>query len=233
MSSTRSWTARRRRAGCHGVRVVGGDVVRGRETAFVVTVIGSATLEGGGARVLRRDAARDGDAVAVSGNPGASAAGLALIDAGRDREPGAAPLLAAHRRPVARVALGRAAVEAGISCSIDISDGLLQDLGHIAERSGAGIEIDLAALPLHPAAVQLLGEPRARDLALGGGEDYELALAGPSGALGGVSTPELAVTVIGRIVARHAGEAWAVAPGGERYSPPSAGWDQFRAPAAT
>ena len=140
------------------MRVAGGDVVRGGETAFVVTVIGSATLEGGGARVLRRDAARDGDAVAVSGNPGASAAGLALIDAGRDAEPGAAPLIAAHRRPVARVALGRAAVDAGTSCAIDISDGLLQDLGHIAERSGAGVEIDLAALPLHPAAMAAAGQ---------------------------------------------------------------------------
>ena len=85
---------------CHGVRVAGGDIVRGSETAFAVTVLGHAPLQDGRARVLRRDSARPGDAVAVSGTPGAAAAGLALIEAGRDAEPPAALLLAAHRRPV-------------------------------------------------------------------------------------------------------------------------------------
>ncbi len=212
---------------CHDLRVAGGDIVRGSETAFAVTVVGSAPLEDGDVRLLRRNAARSGQAVAVSGTPGASAAGLALIEANAG---GAAAdaLLAAHRRPVARVALGRAAVEAGIGCAIDVSDGLLQDLSHIARRSAAGIEIELAALPLHRAAVELLGERRARDLALGGGEDFELALVGAAGALAGLSTAALTVTAIGRVVSEHAGEAWAITPAGERYEPPSAGWDQLR-----
>ena len=218
---------------CFGVRVAGGDVVRGTETAFAVTLLGSAaiddaTTEHGRARVLRRDGARPGDAVAVSGAPGASAAGLALIEAGRAAEPTAAPLLAAHRRPASSVALGKAALEAGVRCAIDLSDGLLQDLGHVAERSRAGIEIDRDALPLHPAAVALLGGQAALDLALGGGEDYELALTGPAEALAALSTTALAVTVIGRVVPDHAGEAWAVTPAGERYEPPSTGWDQLR-----
>ncbi len=213
---------------CHDLRVAGGDIVRGRETAFAVTVVGSAPLEDGGVRLLRRDAARVGQAVGVSGTPGASAAGLALIEA-RQADAAAGALLAAHRRPVARVALGRAAVEVGIGCAIDVSDGLLQDLGHVARRSAVGIEIDLAALPLHPAAVALLGEQRARDLALGGGEDFELALTGPAGALAGLSTPTLTVTAIGRVVSDHAGEAWAITAAGERYEPPSVGWDQLRA----
>ena len=215
---------------CHGVRVAGGDIVRGKETAFAVTLLGSATMVDGRASVLRRDAATVGDAVAVSGTPGASAAGLALIEAGREAEPSAAALLAAHRRPVARVALGRAAVDAGVGCAIDVSDGLLQDLGHIAERSEVGVEIDVEALPLHPAAVALLGERRARDLALGGGEDFELALTGPADLLVGLSTPELLVTVIGRVVDDHPGDAWAIESDGERYEPSSAGWDQLRPP---
>ncbi len=215
---------------CHGVRVAGGDIVRGTETAFAVTMLGSAALEDGRARVLRREAASVGDAVAVSGTPGASAGGLALIEAGREAELSAAALLAAHRRPVARVALGGAAVDAGIACAIDVSDGLLQDLGHIAERSEAGIEIDVESLPLHPAAVALLGEREARDLALGGGEDFELALTGAAELLADLSTPELSVTVIGRVVADHPGEAWAIASDGNRYEPPSAGWDQLRTP---
>ena len=214
----------------HGVRIAGGDITRGNETAVVVTLLGGAALQRGGARVLRRDAARAGDAVAVSGTPGAAAAGLALIEAGREAEPSAAALIAAHRRPIARVALGRAAVEAGIACAIDISDGLLQDLGHLAGRSGAGIEIDLEALPLHPAAVELLGEQQARDLALGGGEDFELALTGPAQALKRLATPELAVGVIGRVVAEHAGEVVVRDASGRRYDPPSPGWDQLRPP---
>ncbi len=215
---------------CHGVRIAGGDIVRGSERAFTVTMLGRADIEGGGPRVMRRNAARPGDLIAVSGHPGASAAGLALIEAGRAGEAAAAPLLAAHRRPIGRVDLGRAAVDAGVVCAIDVSDGLLQDLGHIAARSGAGVEIDIAALPLHPAAVETLGRERALDLALGGGEDYELALAGPADVLARLSTPELPVTVIGRTVEAHRGEAWALATGGERYEPPVAGWDQLRRP---
>ena len=213
---------------CHALRIAGGDIVRGSEVMLAVTVFGTAQLTGSVPRVLRRDAARAGDAVAVSGTPGASAAGLALIEAGRSGEAAAAPLLDAHRRPLARLALGRAAVEAGIECAIDVSDGLLQDLGHIARRSHVGIEVELAALPLHRAAVGLLGEPRARDLALGGGEDFELALVGSERALKALASPALPLTLIGRVVDAHRGEAWAVAADGERYRPPSAGWDQLR-----
>ena len=213
----------------HGLRVAGGDIVRGSQTAFVVTVLGRAGLQDdGAARVLRRDAARVGDAVAVSGHPGAAAAGLAVIEAGRESDPEAGLLLLAHRRPRARLALGQAALDAGVRCALDISDGTLQDLGHIAERSGVGVELRLDALPLHPAAVALLGRGRACDLALGGGEDYELALAGPPEALAALSTPELPVTVVGRVVAEHPGEAWALSADGSRYRPPSEGWDQLR-----
>ncbi len=217
---------------CHDVRVAGGDIVSGRETVVTVTVFGSADAAGErDVALLRRDAARAGDVIAVSGYPGASAAGLAMIEAGRGGEAGFEPLLRAHRRPVARVALGRAAVQADVRCAIDVSDGLLQDAGHIAERSGAGIEIDLESLPLHPAAVEALGATAARDLALGGGDDYELALAGPADALAALATPALPVTVVGRVVAAHAGEAWAITAGGERYIPPAAGWDHLRSAA--
>jgi thiamine-monophosphate kinase len=176
---------------------------------------------------MRRDAARPGEAVAVSGIPGGSAAGLRLIEEGREGEPGA-PLLIerAHRRPVARVALGRAALAAGVRCAIDVSDGLLQDAGHVAERSGAGVEIELEALPVSPFAVELFGLETARDLALGGGEDYELVLAGDEATLSALAE-EHPLTLIGRVTEDHAGEAWAVDASGARYMPPSAGWDQL------
>jgi thiamine-monophosphate kinase len=210
---------------CHGTRIAGGDIVRGPQIAITVTVIGHSPHAD---RLLRRDAARPGDAIAVSGTPGASAGGFALLGTEREDDAAVASLLTAHRRPVARLALGRAAVDARIRSAIDISDGLLQDLGHIAERSGVGIEIDLASLPLDPAAIETFGEQEARDMALGGGEDYELALAGPADALATLAAEDVPVTVVGRVVAEHVGEAWAIAEDGTRYEPPTAGWDQLR-----
>ena len=222
----------------HGVRVAGGDITRGPTTMLSITLLGEANADAdvsadGAPSLLRRNGARVGDAIAVSGHPGAAAAGLALIEAGRASEEGVADLLRAHRRPIARTALGLAAVSAGVRCGIDVSDGLLQDAGHIAERSGVGVELNLEALPFHHAAVAALGDVTACDLALGGGEDYELLLAGPRAVLETLGTPEVPVTVIGSVVAEHTGEAWAVDAGGERYAPPSAGWDHLRAKATT
>jgi thiamine-monophosphate kinase len=213
----------------HGVHIAGGDIVAAPATSFTIAAYGSATLDAQGApRFLRRDGARAGDAVAVSGAPGASGAGLALIESGLADEPSAAPLVAAHRRPLARPALGLRAVAAGLRCGIDVSDGLAQDARHIAERSRVGIEIAAAQVPLPPAAVTLLGAEAALDCALGGGEDYELILTGPRDALRALDTPELPVTLIGRVVAEHPGELIIWTEDGDEYRPPTAGWDQLR-----
>ncbi|MDA0351668.1 MAG: thiamine-phosphate kinase [Chloroflexi bacterium] len=208
----------------HGVRVAGGDIVRGQATMFTVAAYGSVALEDGKARTLRRGAARLGDLVAVSGHPGASAAGLAVIERGDANRPEAQPLVEAHRRPHARTAIGLDALAARISCAIDVSDGLLQDLDHIAEQSALGIEIDCAAIPLHPAAVALLGEHEALDLALGGGEDFELIVVGPDSALDALGDR---VTVIGRVVPAHPGETVALDKHGTPLVPRRRGWDQL------
>ena len=214
----------------HGVRVAGGDIVRGPATMFSIAAYGRVDLVGNATEdtpLLRRSSARVGDAVAVSGHPGASGAGLALIEAGRTSESEATPLLEAHRRPRARTALGHAAVEAGIRCAIDVSDGVLQDLDHVAEQSGVGIEIDCDALPLQPAARALLGDASALDLALGGGEDFELLLTGAEATLRSLSSSEVPVTVIGRVVAEHPGETVARDAQGTVYEAPQRGWDQL------
>ena len=212
-----------------GVRVAGGDIVRAATTGLSIAAYGRiAVAPGAVPALLRRDGARVGDRVAVSGAMGAAAAGLALIEAGRGDDPRAEALVRAHRRPLGRVALGRAAVARGVRCAIDCSDGLLQDLEHIAERSHVGIEVALAQVPLHPAAVELLGAQAALDLALGGGEDFELLLTGDHDALTSLETAALPVTLIGRVVAEHPGEVVAWAEDGARYEPPSRGWDQTR-----
>jgi len=128
----------------------------------------------------------------------------------------------------ARLDLGRAAVAVGVRCAIDISDGLLQDLGHVARASGVGIELDAAALPLHPAATALLDAENALELALRGGEDYELALTAPAATLGALPPAETTITTIGRVVAAHPGEVVALGGDGRPLAQPSGGWDQLR-----
>lgn len=207
----------------HNVRIAGGDVVRGRTTAFTVTAIGATRLDRANRPItLRRDAAHVGDAVAVSGTPGAAAAGLRMVEAGISGIP-ADTAIEALRRPVARIALGLDAVAYGVLCAIDISDGLVQDLGHIARRSGVGIEIDLHALPLSSAAVSLLGSEVARELALSGGDDYELALVARSAALDLIE----GLTTIGRVVDQHPGQVVVRNADGAVHPVPP-GWDALR-----
>jgi thiamine-monophosphate kinase len=191
-----------------GTHVVGGDTVRTSGPLVVnVALIGEA--EPG--RLLRRDGAAPGDLLVLTGPVGASAAGLALLLEG-DRErlsrPEAATLLAAHNRPRPRLAAGRAIASLGLGCAIDISDGVASEAWHLARASGVAIGLDIDWLPLDPAAVALLGERRAREMAVSGGEDYQLLFTAPEGRLGEVAAAlgeEDRPTVVGRVMGRHPG----------------------------
>jgi thiamine-monophosphate kinase len=151
----------------HRTAIAGGNVTRASELSLTITAVGAARRD----RLLRRDGARAGDAVLVSGTLGDAALGL---------ERGAAPsLLRRQRRPEPRLALGRAL--AGIAtAAVDVSDGLVQDLGHVCRASGVGASLRLAELPLSPAyrrAARGRKDPWAA--ALAGGEDYELCATVP------------------------------------------------------
>lgn len=154
----------------HGATLVGGDTCRSPGPWVIsVTVEGTAPPE----EVIGRDGARAGDLVLVSGTLGDSA--LALDH----WQNGACPegfLAARHNRPTPRVGLGRELARAGLATAmIDLSDGLASDLAHILAASAAGAEIRGAALPLSPAfRAHLEQRPALIDLALAGGEDYEL-----------------------------------------------------------
>ena len=154
-----------------GTRVVGGDTVRSPGPLVInVALVGEADP----GRLLRRDAARTGDLVAVTGCLGASAAALALLSDGRPLDPAAASLLAALHRPQARLGAGQVLASTGVRCAIDISDGLASEAIRLAAASGVGIEIDVGLVPVDTVAVRLLGARRSRELAITGGEDYEL-----------------------------------------------------------
>jgi thiamine-monophosphate kinase len=155
-----------------GTQVVGGDTVRSPGPLVInVALVGEADQ----ARLLRRDTARVGDLVAVTGTLGAASAGLVLLtERGPHLEAAHDPLVGALHRPVPRLAAGAILARLGVRCAIDVSDGLASETHHLARASGVGIEIDVDRLPLAPAAVQALGSQRAIAGALSGGEDYEL-----------------------------------------------------------
>ncbi len=183
-----------------GAFVVGGDVVSADSIVLSVTALGRATDAG----LVLRSGAKAGDVVALSGPTGMSAAGLAVLGRGFT-----APRLAvnAHRRPTPDYAAGPLAARSGAHALIDVSDGLLADLGHVASASGVVIDLDPKLLPI-PEAVQAvsaaLGRADPLAMVLTGGEDH--ALAGcfertdvPAGwvVVGTVEAGEPAVTVAG------------------------------------
>lgn len=156
-------------ADAFGIDLVGGDTTRG-PLNFCVTILGE--VPQGGA--LRRGGARPDEDIWISCQPGRAALGLAqargltvLADDGR------AECLAALRRPQPRLALGMA-LRGLASSAIDVSDGLLADLGHILERSGVGAIVDMTALPADGLARFCSDAELVRDSLLAGGDDYEL-----------------------------------------------------------
>jgi thiamine-monophosphate kinase len=176
-------------AAAYGFALVGGDVVRAPTVVINVTLVGeSLPVDGEKRPLLERSAARVGDVVAVTGPLGGSAAGLRLLTAAQSLEPRSpdenarAALCEAHRRPKPRVAAGLALIEAGLRCAIDVSDGLVADIGHICERSGVAVELAAEQVPIFPGATAVFGT-EALDLALSGGEDYELVCAAPESTL--------------------------------------------------
>ncbi|RZS87012.1 thiamine-phosphate kinase [Motilibacter rhizosphaerae] len=200
------------------VSVVGGDMTRAGQVVISVTALGD--LEG--RDPVTRSGARPGDLVVVAGRLGRSAAGLALHlrgDAGLLQRH--AELAAAHRVPAPPYAAGPALARAGASALLDTSDGLLQDLGHVARGSGVRLELDAAALEDDVRALAACAEELGEDpwaWVLGGGEDHALAGCVPAG----TALPP-GVRVVGRVVA---GSPEVVVPGVAR--PGSTGWDSYR-----
>jgi thiamine-monophosphate kinase len=161
------------------VTLVGGDTVA---TPGPLTVNIAAIGEAESGRMLRRAGAQIADDVWVSGTVGDAALGLRLLkgeDLGLDAKRGRA-LIESFRLPEPRLAVGQGLVGLAHAC-LDVSDGLVADLGHIANVSDMGIEIEAAEVPLSPAAAAVIAAGRASlaDL-LTAGDDYELAFTAPA-----------------------------------------------------
>jgi len=203
-----------------GAALVGGNLTRASEISITTTAVGEA-----GARVLTRSGARSGDAVYVTGVLGAAALGLAHLQTGRADEPEAAPFVERWCVPTARLATGTALVAAGATACIDVSDGLAQDLGHLARASGLAARIEAPSLPMlrtQAARAAALGLD-AVTLALTGGEDYELVYTGPpSPALDALGTR------IGTLFAGPAGAVTAYDATGAALARTQPGYSHFR-----
>jgi len=152
-----------------GVAIVGGNVTTAPNTVITVTIIGRSK----GKSLLERSTASSGDQIAVTGYVGASAAGLEMLKGNVISDPKARNILRqAHLRPMPRVREGQILVEQGVRTAIDISDGLVADLDHICESSKVNAKINVEQVPVHPVVAAHF--PDSQELALSGGEDYEL-----------------------------------------------------------
>jgi thiamine-monophosphate kinase len=182
----------------HGVALAGGNLARGPMN-ITVTALGFVPT----GKALTRDGARPGDRIYVTGHPGDAAAGLKLIQSGQvDLKDSCVQRFAF---PGPRVGEGLA-LRGLASAAIDVSDGLLADLGHLLEASGVGASIEIERLPLSKRLVELHGKDKGRGLALTGGDDYELCFSVPEARASAVEKKlknlECPLTCIGTVEAK-------------------------------
>ena len=239
-------------AATYDVTIAGGDIVRADELAITVALCGtSARASDGSPMLLRRDAARAGDLVAVTAPLGNAAGGLRVLremldtgerpprssDGSVEKAPGdpRLALVESHVHPWPRVDAGTLAVQAGIRCGMDISDGLVQDLGHICRASNVAVEVRADDVPIDDALRERYADARA--LALSGGEDYELLLVGGEGALRladsalrrHLGLPDVQLHIVGSVVvADGSPRVRVVDASGEPIELDAEGWDHLR-----
>jgi thiamine-monophosphate kinase len=207
------------------VAIIGGNTCQAPEVSITITVIG----EGEGKHLLRRSAARPGDKVAVTGYPGSAAAGLEMFTKKLTLDKvDSAFLRNAFFRPVPRVAEGQMLVKLGVAAGLDISDGILSDLGHICESSRVSARIQAALLPIHPAVKNNFGDTSLR-LAMAGGEDYELLFTASEEIIHKVQKESsIPVTIIGEITTGQPGKIEVIDSRGNPIDTGKAGWDHFK-----
>jgi thiamine-monophosphate kinase len=208
-----------------GVDIVGGNVTSAAALAITIAMMGETR-----GRPLRRDAARSGDEVFVTGTVGDAALGWRIL-AGKLVARGSARKFLIDRflQPHPRLtAAQRLARMRPVPAAIDISDGLWQDLGHVLERSGVGAEIEAAAIPVSPGYRAIMGDDL--ELALGGGEDYELLFCLRGGDSETALTRRLGVPVrrIGKIVPGHGARLIGAITKSKVAAPRIGGWDQLK-----
>ncbi len=208
----------------HSTAIVGGNMAASPVVSVSVFVTGEAPS----GKLLRRSSALPGQLIAVTGALGAAATAVAALKSRRTADSGVpAVLMQALLRPCPRLVEAQVLVEEGVHCAIDISDGLVADLGHICERSKVTARVYASQIPVCPAC-QLV-TPDSLDLALYGGEDYELLFTCAPPTLEHIAARiDCPVTVVGEIGELSAEpEVAVIAPDGQRITQAQTGWNHF------
>jgi len=193
-----------------GTHLVGGDVSRSPGPLVL-----DATVLGRTARPALRSGARPGDDLWVTGPLGASAGAVRLLEAGQDPD---AQLREAYARPKARIGLAAGLARASVlGACIDLSDGLAGDAGHVAAASGVRIVLEAAAIPVHPALGSHFTPDESLELALHGGQDYELLFSASPTAPVADALPREEAAQLTRVGWADVGEGvWLRAPDGNQ-----------------
>ena len=212
------------------VAAVGGNVSRAPVVMITMAVVGVAQAEG----VLIRSAAAPGDLIAVTGYLGSSAAGLRMLTHHlKLAQETMVFLRRAHLQPMPRIVEGQLLVKQGVRAAIDISDGLIADLGHVCKASEVGAVVRAEQVPIHPTARAAFPE-ESLGFALAGGEDYELLFTASQETIDRVRSSvdalghgtDCPVTVIGEVT-REMGLI-VVDKNGRPFGGSGEGWDHFR-----
>jgi len=207
-----------------GVAIIGGDTARSPLVSVTITILGNTRNK----HLLTRSAAKPGEKVAVTGYLGGAAAGLEMLTKKLQFDSEASTYLRnAFLHPHPRITEGQMLVEQGVRTAIDISDGLVSDLKHICQASQVSARIEVDRVPVQPAIKANFGE-RWLELALSGGEDYELLFTASDEVIDkvkrAVSCP---ITVIGEITTGNVGEIILVDEKGNQLNLDKGGWEHF------
>ena len=208
-----------------GVAIIGGNVASAPNVVITVTIIGCSK----GKAILKRSTASSGEQIAVTGYLGLSAAGLEIFKRKTISDPAISNILRqAHFRPMPKIKEGQILVEQGVKTAIDISDGLVADLAHICESSKVNAKIKIEQVPVHP--VVTANFPNHQELALCGGEDYELLFTADEATIARAKQAlNCPVTVIGDITEEELPTRVTVVDGKGNIIPyKKGGWEHFK-----
>jgi thiamine-monophosphate kinase len=206
----------------HGVSIVGGDTSAASCIFINLSIIGNSSE-----KIMTRTSARPGDKVAISGYLGVAAAGWKLLQQDHLQNQDS-PLIRAFLKPQPRLDTGELLLAEGVKTAIDISDGLIADLAHVCRQSKVSATIQTSQLLLHSEATKLFGKHTALEMALTGGEDYELLFCAEEPVINRVKArSNVSISIIGEITDDKRGNVNLVNEDGSAMILNAAGWQHF------
>ncbi|MDY6833564.1 MAG: thiamine-phosphate kinase [Chloroflexota bacterium] len=206
------------------VSIVGGNISSAPVISITLTIIGKARNDA----LLSRSSAKPGECIAVTGYLGSSSAGRIMLHRNLQLSVEETSYLRnSHLKPWPRIAEGHLLVDEGVRTCIDISDGLMSDLTHICNASGVRATIDVDRIPIHPTVKESFGL-EATNLALGGGEDYELLFSANQRIITNIQQQsKYPITVIGDISDGPPGQITLLNVRNDTLKNAQGGWDHF------